>query len=306
MSDKGPRFHTTKAGAVHPWVLFSQYVDETGDSHSALATHFRVSPRTVRGWLYGPDLPSAMALTKICSRMGYKGEQLLYSVLWWRHFKKDAISNDVLDLDLNAEFASLAAVVKPEDTVYLGKVWSKYRADPVLWERLNGSSVVTETRILMPAPPRFIITRWTDIVKEVSTLGAIPPDMNWQGFEDLVAEILRRHDWEISPLARTRDGGIDILAVRDLQPGLRTELIVQCKPPTNPANKVGVQVVRELWGVWDTTKATHAMIATSSYFTSPARQQASCWNMNLSDQDRIVEWCRSLSRPPSGRSTQLH
>jgi restriction system protein len=88
-------------------------------------------------------------------------------------------------------------------------------------------------------------------------------------FEELVAELLRDKGYDVTLTPPSRDGGRDILAVKREDIGSALTL-VECK--RYAANKrVGVDIVRGLYGVVSADNATRGLIATTSYFTSGAR-----------------------------------
>lgn len=109
-------------------------------------------------------------------------------------------------------------------------------------------------------------------------------------FEELIAEILIRKGYEVELTSATRDGGKDIYAARkdDLGSFL---YIVECKK-YNPNHKVGVNVLRDLYGVLSKEKATYGIAVTTSYFSKPAQefQKDIQFQMSLQDFDSIKKW----------------
>lgn len=87
-------------------------------------------------------------------------------------------------------------------------------------------------------------------------------------FEEVVAHILEKQGYEITLTPVSGDGGLDIYAAK--KDGLGSFLyIVECKRYT-PPNKVGVEIVRSLYGVVQATRATAGAIVTTSFFTRGA------------------------------------
>ncbi len=84
----------------------------------------------------------------------------------------------------------------------------------------------------------------------------------------------------------TKDDGIDIVAIRKLEPGVDVYMLVQCKTFA-PSRKIGVELVKESWA----PKAEHsfdlAMLATTSNFTGSALRKADLWKLALRDYDAI-------------------
>ena len=114
-------------------------------------------------------------------------------------------------------------------------------------------------------------------------------------FEELIAKLFADKGHEVSLTKSTRDGGYDIFArVKDAF----SEFIVlaECKR-YSPENKVGVEVVRGLYGVVDINKANQGLIITSSFFTKDAQQeQLRIGNrIGLKDYNNLIEWLKPYS-----------
>lgn len=109
-------------------------------------------------------------------------------------------------------------------------------------------------------------------------------------FEELVAEILMRKGYNIELTPATRDGGKDIYVARKDDLGSFLYL-VECKR-YNPNHKVGVNVIRDLYGVLSKERATCGIAVTTSYFSKPAKefQQEFQFRMSLKDFDSIKQW----------------
>src|SRR5205085_7140045 len=93
--------------------------------------------------------------------------------------------------------------------------------------------------------------------------------LNPRRFEELVAALLKDLGYSVELTAQSADGGVDIFATQKSGIG-EVLLIVDCKRYA-PANHVGVEIVRALYGIGEQLRATMAMIATTSFFTKPAQ-----------------------------------
>lgn len=109
-------------------------------------------------------------------------------------------------------------------------------------------------------------------------------------FEEVIAEILSRKGYDVTLTAATRDGGKDIYAARKDDIGSFL-YVVECKK-YNPNHKVGVKVLRDLYGVISKENLTAGIIATTSFFTKPAKdfQQDIKCKLALNDYDSISKW----------------
>lgn len=101
-------------------------------------------------------------------------------------------------------------------------------------------------------------------------------DMSWQEFEMLVGEAFRRQGFAVSETGGGADGGADLVLNKD-----KERFLVQCKQWR--AMKVGVGVVRELYGVMAAQGATGGYVITSGLFSQEARDFASGRNVQLLD-----------------------
>jgi uncharacterized protein YjbI with pentapeptide repeats/HJR/Mrr/RecB family endonuclease len=121
-------------------------------------------------------------------------------------------------------------------------------------------------------------------------------------FEELVAEILASYNWQVQLTPPTKDGGYDIFAIsQDTGAGVTSSWIIECKK-YRPENKVGVDIVRALYGVKCLLGATNALLATTSFFTGGAKKiKASCYDLKLKDYQAILEWINEYRPNPHGK-----
>jgi restriction system protein len=87
----------------------------------------------------------------------------------------------------------------------------------------------------------------------------------WE-FENLIDKLVRAMGFHTEDRKRGPDGGIDILALKD-EPLLQGKYVIQCKRHSNP---VGVEVIRDLYGVVHSTNANKGILITNSTFTDAA------------------------------------
>lgn len=114
-------------------------------------------------------------------------------------------------------------------------------------------------------------------------------------FEEVTAEIFRDKGFEVELTKRTRDGGKDVIAFHKDQLGIRTKYIIECKNYSD-TNKVGVDIVRSLYGVKNSRSGGNVgIIVTTSTFTSVAREfvenEASTnLDLTLADKKQLLAW----------------
>ncbi|EGJ09365.1 restriction endonuclease [Rubrivivax benzoatilyticus] len=109
--------------------------------------------------------------------------------------------------------------------------------------------------------------------------------MSWREFEMLVGEGFRLQGFRVVETGGGgADGGVDLVLSRPGQNGSE-KYLVQCKQWR--AYKVGVDVVRELYGVMAARGAAGGFVVTSGRFTDEARRFASGRNVELVDGPRL-------------------
>lgn len=118
--------------------------------------------------------------------------------------------------------------------------------------------------LLLPAAVSAI-RQWKD--RKTGNTGEYPPIhlLDWKEFESLVGDYLRQTGLRVQPTGDGADGGVDLRATSDSG----QVFLVQCKH-WGPRRKVGVKVVRELYGVMAAESADAGAIVTSGSFTQEA------------------------------------
>jgi HJR/Mrr/RecB family endonuclease len=109
-------------------------------------------------------------------------------------------------------------------------------------------------------------------------------------YEHMVAELLQDMGYEVELTPATRDGGKDILA------SLRTPagdlLVLVDAKKYRQDRKVGVELIRTLYGTLHDYQANSAMLVTTSSFSDDARvfQQRHKYQLSLRDYADVAEW----------------
>lgn len=107
-------------------------------------------------------------------------------------------------------------------------------------------------------------------------------EMSWREFEMLVGEAFRRQGYRVAEIGGNGpDGGVDL----ELRKGDELHL-VQCKQWK--ATKVGVDVVRELYGVMAARGATGGVVVTAGQYTADAVTFAQGQNIRLIDGEKLL------------------
>ena len=115
-------------------------------------------------------------------------------------------------------------------------------------------------------------------------------------FEEIIAEIYIRKGYKVEVTRATRDGGVDIYITREDELGSFL-FFVQCKK-YNSTHKVGVNVLRELYGVVSEKRATGGSVVTTSFFSQPSQEYQKNFphQMSIRDFDSIRQWLSDVSK----------
>lgn len=106
--------------------------------------------------------------------------------------------------------------------------------------------------------------------------------MTWQEFELATAEAFRGQGYTVELQGGgAPDGGIDLVLERDDE-----RYLVQCKHWR--ANKVGVPIIRELYGIMAAEGIAGGFVVTSGSFTRQARRFAAGREIELIDGQRLT------------------
>ena len=106
-------------------------------------------------------------------------------------------------------------------------------------------------------------------------------DLDWRQFESLVAGYFEAQGFAVTQTNGGADGGVDVIAKKEGE-----TFLVQCKQWR--ATQVGVNVVRELFGVMSACGATGGYVVSAGPFTRPALEFAEGRNIRLIDARKVV------------------
>jgi hypothetical protein len=125
------------------------------------------------------------------------------------------------------------------------------------------------------------------ILREIRKTPSMMKQMSPASFETFVGAMLHEEGFQIEFSANGADGGIDLFALTGPEIS-QTLHIIQCK--RYGRHKVGIRLVRELFGVRAATGASKAVLVTTSSFTAPACSFASehPWELSLVDYEELL------------------
>ncbi len=145
----------------------------------------------------------------------------------------------------------------------------------------NSSSESNHKHIhIEPSKPK-ILTYWS-----MSLLN----DLEWKRFEEVVSDYYRLIGYRSEVTRMGADGGVDVLLY---QHGAETPaILVQCKAWSK---KVGVNAVRELYGVMAADGVGYGIFATTSDYTNEAQQWVVGKSMQLLSGSNLVTMFNQLA-----------
>ncbi|MCC5875644.1 MAG: restriction endonuclease [Candidatus Sumerlaeia bacterium] len=114
--------------------------------------------------------------------------------------------------------------------------------------------------------------------------------MSWRDFERMFAEVLRSQGYKVELRGGNMpDDGIDIIGTRN---GKVT--VIQCKHWKD--SRVGIKIVREMYGVMTAEKADEVMIVTTGEITNPCYKFADGKPIHLIDGIRLLEMIKAIQK----------
>lgn len=145
------------------------------------------------------------------------------------------------------------------------------------------------SEIVVVAKPK-IISASEALVKNLKKQPNDVRNLSPRNFEKLLAELLTDMGWEVELTKATRDGGRDILAYMNTELG-QLLCLVEAKRYRED-RKIGVDLVRTLYGTLCDYQANSAMMVTTSSFSRDAQefQQRHQYQLALRDYADIIRW----------------
>ncbi len=142
--------------------------------------------------------------------------------------------------------------------------------------------------LLLPAPvSAYRSWRKRRLLDDQKDLDGIR-SLSWREFEELVGEAHRRQGYTVKENSGAGpDGGVDLVLSKD-----DSTYLVQCKQWRSV--KVGVKIVREMYGLLTARHATGAIIITSGMFTQEAKDFASGKPIDLVEGGQLAELVGSV------------
>lgn len=208
----------------------------------------------------------------------------------------------LLGFDAKRAHATAAWLRSFRDKIRDWAATERWQAADDPWLEASIEHVPSETHLWIPHETRrpTWVSRYRSallIAQQTIEDGRLLSELTWQQFEDLIAELLHRDGWTVSGLRRTNDGGIDVWANIALEDIGEVQSIWQAKK-YGPHRKVHLYQVRELSGVLDRTRASKALVVTTSSLTRGALDwiRADRFRLGYHDATMLTDWIRSIPK----------
>ena len=132
-----------------------------------------------------------------------------------------------------------------------------------------------------------------ELIRRLAATPELLYELSPRTFEELMAGLFERQGFDVTLTKQTHDGGYDLYLVQHTAAG-RVLTLADMKR-YRPDRKVGVGVVRELYGTVEMEHASAGLLATTSFFTAGARefQQKLPFRLELKDYFDLVSLLRA-------------
>jgi restriction system protein len=153
-----------------------------------------------------------------------------------------------------------------------------------------------QSKLYLPEEKKIITGISLSILGMIRELARNPQrlyQISPRNFEEIIAHVFSRNGFQVELTKQSRDGGRDIIAIKsDL--GIPLKYIIEYKRYAY-SNPVSVGLVRNLYGVQMQEGANKSVLATTSRFTTDAKEFAAAtnttqWGMALKDFNDICIW----------------
>jgi HJR/Mrr/RecB family endonuclease len=189
----------------------------------------------------------------------------------------------------------------PAAAKMLAQLVREGRRDEVA-ELLRGEIYDVEKALVLPAQeiisevrPRIVVVNAALVERlrrQPESIYSLPA----RQFEEVIAELLEDMGFEVELTKQTRDGGKDILAY--MNTGIGKFLCLVEAKKYRKDRKVGVELVRTLYGTLCDYQANSAMLVTTSSFSTDARafQKKHQYQLSLQGYGDVVKWIQDYKR----------
>lgn len=129
------------------------------------------------------------------------------------------------------------------------------------------------------------------LAKKILNEGKNLTEIHWREFEKLIGNLLELEGWNVEVTRGTKDGGIDVIAIKSVESLGLIKTIWQLKK-YNSNNLVQVKDVRELSAIIDGCKATKGIVVTTNRLTKGAIEwiKKDVFRIDYKDKNQLESW----------------
>jgi restriction system protein len=176
------------------------------------------------------------------------------------------------------------------------------------WRSLVLTPASTESTLWRPsdsARPGWLATAPAALLLAADLLqsGRFLSEMPWRHFEEMIGNLLEAEGWRVEVTQPSRDGGIDVVSVKD-DPLLGSVKALWQAKRYGPKRIVRLSEVRELSAVVEAERATKGVIVTTSRLTKDAIDwiRRDTYRLDYKDAKKVESWVRTVLLGPRQRS----
>ena len=135
------------------------------------------------------------------------------------------------------------------------------------------------------------------LLRKLQRKGQRLDGLTWRQFEKLIAELLETDGYEVQLMRGTKDGGVDVIATKDLGVSGHFRGLWQAKKLAG-SRRVGISTIRELADTRDEFGASKGLIVTSTFLTKGALERVERDRYTLGKVDRkdLDAWIARILR----------
>jgi hypothetical protein len=132
------------------------------------------------------------------------------------------------------------------------------------------------------------------VAADLLQAGRLLSEMPWRTFEEMIGTLLEADGWTVQVTQPSRDGGIDVVAIKDDHVIGAVKSVWQAKR-YGPKRVVRLNEVRELSAIVDQQRATKGVVVTTSRLTKDAIDwiRRDTYRLDYRDARQVESWIRT-------------
>lgn len=198
------------------------------------------------------------------------------------------IFDDVAKLNKKTEDLGEEILLQSPDSKLLYLSSLPIRGREFDWTHEMGREFIYQPEIIELPETQIEVARYSPsilLLEQLKSPNFSLESMSWRQFEVFISRLLESDGYEIELMDGTKDGGVDIVAVKDMQEAGLYKALWQAKK-YKESNKVGISAIRELADVRNEFGASKGILVTTSFLTRGALDRVYRDNFMLGKVDR--------------------